>query len=329
MKKLLVLVMCLFTSFAYSQNIGVLMDSYVVDRWISDRNFICDKIRDLGGEVSVQVANGDAAVQLKQAKEMIASGTKVLIIVPVDIKEAIEIVDYAASKDVKVIAYDRIIPSDKISLYLSFDNEKVGMLQAEQAVKHIGKGNIILMNGPKSDYNAILFRKGQLEVLKPYVKKGDIKILKDIVLDSWGELNAFLYMQELAVTQTEQIDAVLAANDALANGVISALVDIKADKPIYITGQDAEIQAIQNLINGTQGMTVYKPIKKLAYLAATSAMEMSKGKEVKDAKINTIAGVKVRSILLDPKVVTKDNYMETVIADNHVSIDELTDIKNE
>jgi len=303
------------------------MDSYNTERWISDRNFICQRVQELGGECLIEVAKGSAELQLDQAKTLIDMGVKVLIVVPVDITESFKIVDYAAEKNVKVIAYDRVIASEKTDLYLSFDNEKVGMLQAERAVKAVGKGNYILLNGPRSDYNAILYRKGQLEVLRPYMKKGEIKLIDDIVLNSWTELNAFLAIQELALTHNEQVNAVLAANDVLANGVISALSDFEDIGPVYITGQDAEIQAVQNLINDVQDMTVYKPIKKLAFLAAESAISLSKNKLPKQATSIKIAGVNVKTILLEPMVVTKENYMETVIADNHVSIDQLTTIK--
>ena len=329
MKKLLLIVLIGCASVGYSQKIGLLMDSYVVERWLNDRNYMCEEITKLGGECLVKVAEGVAENQLTQAKELIKAGAKVLIVVPVDIKEAVKVVDYATENGVKVIAYDRIIPTDKLAAYLSFDNEKVGMLQAEYAIKNAPKGNYVLMNGPKSDYNAILFRKGQLQVLKPYEEKGDIKILEDIVLEEWGELNAFLEMQEQSLTLTNEINAVVAANDALASGVISALGDESVVKPMYITGQDAEIRAVRNLKKDLQDMTVYKPIKDLAKLAAKSAMKLANNESINELKYTTVAGVKVKAILLEPKVVTKDNYMETVVADGHVTVDELVGLEKE
>ena len=305
------------------QKIGVLMDSYVVERWMNDRNYISEKISELGGECMVEVANGEASKQFEQAKKLIEAGAQVLIIVPVDIEKAVEIAEYAESKSVAVIAYDRIIPSTATDLYLSFDNEMVGELQAKWAYENAGEGSYLLLNGPRSDYNAILFRKGQLKVLNPLVKKGKIKISDDIILDNWGELNAFLAMQEKSISMLESPVAIIAANDVLASGAISALsVDMDV-KPIYITGQDAEIRAVRNLKQDLQDMTVYKPIKKLAYLAAESAMKLANGEKLTQVKNNKVAGVLVNSILLEPMVVTKDNYMETVVSDGHVTIDEL------
>ncbi|WKK87499.2 substrate-binding domain-containing protein [Marivirga arenosa] len=325
MKKLVIIILstCLSISVGFSQRIGVLMDSYVVERWMNDRYHICDQIKTLGGESIVEVANGNADVQVSQAKALIDDGVKVLIVVPVDIQKGLEIVDYAQEKGVSVIAYDRIIPSENTDLYLSFDNEMVGELQAKEALKHAGNGNYILINGPKSDYNAILFRKGQLKVLNPLVRKGEISIYKDIVLSNWSELDAFLEMQEVVMKLDNEIVAIIAANDALASGVISALSSNEVSEKIYITGQDAEIEAIRNLKEGSQDMTIYKPIKELAYLAAESAMKMANGKNIDQAKYSKIAGVEVKSILLKPMVVTVDNYMETVVADGHVTIDEL------
>ncbi|WKK83083.2 substrate-binding domain-containing protein [Marivirga arenosa] len=325
MKKLVIIVLstCLSISVGFSQRIGVLMDSYVVERWMNDRYHICDQIKTLGGESIVEVANGNADVQVSQAKALIDDGVKVLIVVPVDIQKGLEIVDYAQEKGVSVIAYDRIIPSENTDLYLSFDNEMVGELQAKEALKHARKGNYILINGPKSDYNAILFRKGQLKVLNPLARKGEVNIYKDIVLSNWGELDAFLEMQEVFMKLDKEIVAIIAANDALANGVISALSSNEISEKIYITGQDAEIEAVRNLKKGLQDMTIYKPIKQLAYLAAESAMKIANGQIIDEAKDSKIAGVMVKSILLNPMVVTVDNYMETVVADGHVTIDEL------
>lgn len=329
MKKLFLIILGLSVFSASGQNIGVLMDSYFVERWMNDRNYICNKLDELGAECTVKVAEGNSDRQLEQAKELIYSGAKVLIIVPVDVSKAVEIVKYASLHNVKVIAYDRIIPSLQTDLYLSFDNEMVGRMQAQAAYDHVGGGNYILINGPRSDYNAILFRKGQLEVLKPYIKKNEVKILNDLVLDEWTELNAFLEMQEVVLTLDDDIDAVIAANDELASGVISAIGKDGGIESMYVTGQDAEIRAVRNLKQNLQDMTIYKPIKKLAELAAQCAVQLANGEKIEGIKRTKIAGVEINAILLKPVVVDVNNYMETIVSDGHVTIDELVSIENE
>ncbi|MFY0686472.1 MAG: substrate-binding domain-containing protein [Cyclobacteriaceae bacterium] len=316
---MLVILLCFCVS-TQAQKIGFLMDSYVDDRWQKDTKHFTDHVDMLGGEVITKLAKGNHATQLAQAQELIDEGVKVFVIVAVDGKEASAIVDLAEENGIPTLAYDRMITNANLDMYLSYDNVKVGALQAQSAVDENASGKFILINGPVSDHNAIKFREGQLSVLDPLVKKGKITIKDDIVLDDWGEVNAFVSILDV-FDDMEDVSAILAANDGIAMAVASAVNDVEVLKEVFLTGQDADLGALQNIMKGYQNMTVYKPIAPMAKLAAEKAVALANGKDTKD-KVMEIAGIKVKSILLDPIEVNSSNMKNTVLADGHVSADD-------
>jgi D-xylose ABC transporter substrate-binding protein len=317
-------IFCILFIPASGQKVGFLLGSFVSDRWFLDQKLFADRISELGGECVIEIAY-DPEEQIEMAKKMLASGVQVLVVVPVDGKKAIEIVTHAKYANVPVICYDRLIPSNDISMYISFDNEKVGRLQAEYMVSRYPHGKYLLINGPTTDNNAILFRKGQLEVLQPYLDAGKITLIQDFVLKSWSEINAFELSSNYFTAGKEKPDVIISANDAIANGVIQSLPPAYRTH-IAITGQDADLNGIRNIIAGNQSMTVYKPIKKLAYMAAEMAMKLAAGSTVSGTQTVTDGGVSAKTILLEPIVVDIHNYRETVVSDGHISLSEV--VKN-
>jgi D-xylose transport system substrate-binding protein len=242
--------------------------------------------------------------------------------VPTDSHQASKIVDLAAKRHVPVIAYDRLILNEKLTAYISFDNLKVGRLQAEYALKKVPSGKYILLNGPVSDNNAVMFKQGQDEVLKQHIQSGKVKVVADLVMEDWGELGAMLKISELIADKNNMPNVILAANDALATGAITSLPNSAYGKTV-ITGQDADLSAIRDIIAGKQTMTVYKPIKPLADKAAELAMQLASGKNP-DGLIKMKSGnISVNAILLDAVVVDKSNYMETVVKDGHIKPSEI------
>lgn len=308
----------------YGQKVGILMDSYVVERWANDEKYLCEKIKELGGEYQVEVAHGDAETQTTLAKKLINDGVKAIILIATDANKALEIVEICKNSKVPLIAYDRTVLSKDVSLCVSYNSRKVGNLQAEYALSRIQSGNFIVINGPVSDQNAIIYKEGQMDMLKPKIKNGSVKVIKDIVLDNWGELEAYMAMGDFVANNNEPINGIIAANDGAANGAISAMGEdaVKASK-IYITGQDADLTAVVNIAKGTQGMTVYKPIKPLAYKAAEASMQLAMGKKVKGSKKQKFGDAKIRSILLNPIAVDKSNYKETVVKDGYIDLAEI------
>lgn len=305
-----------------AQKIGFLLDGYLTDRWYLDQKLFTNRITELGGEPLVETANGDTLEQLRLGKKLIAAGVKVLAIVPTDAKQAAKIVALAKAANIPVVAYDRLILSNDLSLYVSYNNEKVGSLQAEYALNHMPKGNYVLLNGPVSDNNAMQFSRGQRKILEPHIKSGKIKIIGDFVMNDWGELSAMMKIDEFITSSKDKLNVIIAANDALASGAIQSLPKELLGK-VIITGQDADLTAIKSIISGEQSMTVYKPIKPLAQMAAEMAMKLAKGELIKNTSILQSGGVSVKAILLDPIVVDKLNYKDTVVKDGHVSLSQI------
>ena len=307
---------------ADSQKIGLLLDDFISDRWYLDQKLFTEKVTELGGEVLSEVAYSDTAAQVQQAKKLIDSGVKVLVVVPTDARHARKIAEYAFSKNVPLISYDRLILSNKVTLYVSYDNQKVGRLQAQYALKQKPTGNYILINGPVSDYNAVLFKAGQEEILSKPIRSGKVRMMGSFVMDDWGELGAWLKLEEYLSKGGADPDVVIAANDALAAGVLRALPTRLHGKTL-VTGQDADIAGLKSIKEGHQTMTVYKPIAPLAHKAAEYAITLANGGTVKGMGTTQIGALIVNSFFLDPVVVDKSNYKETVVKDGHAKLEEI------
>jgi D-xylose transport system substrate-binding protein len=307
-----------------SLKLGFSLGDFSVDRWIIDRDYFKAAANSLGVRVLFEYGYGDADQQLSQCKKLVDSGIKVLLIVPTDCERIAPIVDYAHQKHVIVIAYDRIITNSDLDYYISFDNVKVGELQAQYAVNLKPAGNYILLAGPKTDNNALLFLQGQHNIIDPLVNQNKIHIVYEKHMSEWNSIQAFDEMQSFLDKEGTSVDAIVASNDNLAGGAIMALDMYSDNWNIIITGQDATLEACQNIMAGKQSMTVYKPIKKLAQEAASVAADLSKGSGIKLISGTVNNGSKdVPSILLEPVSVDKNNMKETVIADGFVSEDKL------
>jgi D-xylose transport system substrate-binding protein len=312
----------LISSTGWSQKIGWLIDGYTIDRWYKDDKYFIEKIKELGGEVIHEIPHGDADEQVKLGLKLIESKVDALVIIPIDAQKAATIVAAAKKANIPVIAYDRLIPSKDLSFYVSYDNAAVGQLQAEYALKHKPQGNYLLLNGPVADNNAILFREGQLSKIKPAVDAGKIKIIGDIVLNSWSEMEAMMKMEDFLAGSKVKPDAIVAANDAAAMGTIQILPKELLGKTV-ITGQDADLGSLRHIVSGEQSMTIYKPIKPLAYIAAEVTMRLVKKQPIANATKLKSGSIEVPCILLKPVVVDKSNYKETVVKDGHVELSEL------
>ena len=179
---------CTQQSSTHKPKIGLLMETLKEERWQHDRDFFVAKAKELGADVEVSACNGDDNLQIAQAENMLAKGVDILVVVPHNGDICATIVNKAHSQGVRVIAYDRLIRNCDLDLYISFDNERVGQLQAQYLVQRVPVGNYILIGGAKTDNNAILFRKGQMDVLQPYIDSGKIKIFTDQWATDWTKI---------------------------------------------------------------------------------------------------------------------------------------------
>jgi D-xylose transport system substrate-binding protein len=295
--------------------IGFSMDTLQEERWQKDRDLFKAAAEALGATVEVQAANSDDAKQISQAESLISQGVDVLVVVPHNAEATAAIVEKAHAAGIKVLAYDRLIKNSDLDLYVSFDNERVGEMQAEAILKLVSKGKFVYIGGSETDNNAHLFKKGAFNILQPLIDKGDIEIVFDQFTKDWNPANALSNMENALTANNNKVDAVVAANDGTAGGVIQALTSQGMAGKIPVSGQDAELAAAQRIVEGTQTMTVYKPIKSLAEKAAELAVKLAKGEDVAADKVVNNGKIDVPSILLDPVAVDKSNIDATVIAD--------------
>jgi D-xylose transport system substrate-binding protein len=278
-------------------------------------------------------ANQDANTQLSQAEAALTNGAQVLVLDPVDSAAAGAIADKAKAAGVPVIAYDRLIlNSDGVNYYISFDNQEVGKLQAQSLVdklNQMGVSNptIVMINGSPTDNNASLFKAGAHSVFDPLVSAGKLTIAKEYDTPDWSPDQAQTEMQQALTALGNKVDGVYCANDGTASGAIAAMKAAGISPLPPVTGQDAELAAIQRILVGEQYMTVYKAIKPEAEAAAQLAYDLLTKTTVPDSMTNgkTVNNgtIDVPSVLLTPVAVTKDNIKSTVVADGFWSTDQI------
>lgn len=289
-----------------------------------EEKYFKDKAAELNCEAFVTDAKSDEATQRKQARELLDQGVKVLIIMAVNAYTAAEIVRDAHSRGAKVIGYDRIIFNSELDFYISHNNFDVGKYMAEYAFKIKPKGKYILLGGDKSDRNAIFVKTGQYHVLKPAIQSGNIQLLLDVYIEDWSRDNALNIMREyLRLSANNVPDVILGSYDGLAYAARDALDEAGITDEIIITGQDAEPQAIKNILQGKQTITIYKPLKPLAENAVITAVKLARG-EMPDTTTRIYNNrIWVPTLLFEPIVVDKNNIRETVIKDGLIQASEL------
>lgn len=301
-----------------NKSIGVLLPENATTRYEQlDKPAIEAKIKALAPDATIEYANaaGSAATQAQQVSDMITKGVKVLILDAEDSAAIKTSVQSAVDKGIKVIAYDRLAQGP-VSAYVSYDNEKVGELQGQALLDAMGAkatpdANIVMINGDDADPNAGQFKAGAHKVLDGKVK---------IAYEQSGLWKDTVANQKVtaAITQlgAQNIAGVYSANDGMAGGIATALKGAGISVPL--TGQDAEIAGLQRILTGAQSSTVYKAIKPEAEAAASLAVDLLNGKDVKTTATATAtsgSGDKVPSVLLTPVSVTKANMASTVVAD--------------
>jgi putative multiple sugar transport system substrate-binding protein len=324
--------------------IGIAMPTKSSERWVHDGNNMKAEFEKRGYKVDLQYAEDIVENQVSQIENMITKGVDVLVIAAIDGESLTNVLDKANAQGIKVIAYDRLIrKSEHVSYYATFDNFKVGVLQAsyiEQALGlKDGKGpfNIELFAGSPDDNNAYFFFNGAMSVLQPYIDNGQLVVrsgqtaFDQIATLRWDGATAQARMDNLlsAHYTTERVDAVLSPYDGISIGIISSLKGVgygSGDKPMpVITGQDAELASVKSILAGEQTSTIFKDTRELAKKAAEMAEAVLKGEEPEVNDTTTYDnGVKVvPSYLLEPVSVDITNYKEVLIDSGYYTEDQL------
>jgi len=301
--------------------IGYLMDSLKIERWQTDLDIFQKRAKELGAVVLVETAEGDDELQLQQSQKLMDSGVKVLVLVPHDTEKAARIVSAAKARHVPVLCYERLVRDSDVDFFVGTSAEMIGELQASWLARLAPKGNYVLIGGSSSDFNAKFLRDGQMRVLMPLVDRGAIKIVSDGWAKDWDPAEAYALMSKAIDSTNGDVAAVVASNDGTAGGAIQALQEHKLAGKVLVSGQDADLAAIIRILDGTQTMTVYKPIGRQATLAAEAAVSLASGTPVKNA-VSIANGTRtVHALLLSPMVVTKDNVKQTVIKDGFQNLE--------
>lgn len=297
--------------------VGFLIHAFDKERWENDRDYLVEDVQELGGTVKVMNAENDADKQLAQAKELLANGVDVLVVVPVDQFAAAAIVEAAHAQNVKVISYDRLIKNCKLDYYVSTDNVEIGSLQASYLTTIQPKGKYALIGGAMSDNNSQLLYLGQRNVLQPLVEKGDIEIIYNEFTNAWEENEGYEHGKILLETYPD-VDAIIAGNDELAMGVLRAIKETGMEHKILLAGMDADLRNLREIVAGHQTCTVYKPYEKLAATTAELAMKLAHNEDGEKTYQTVSNGeMLVPTVFHNGMIVNKENLELTVISEGY------------
>lgn len=294
--------------------IGFCADNLVIERWQRDQEIFMARAKEKGANVLVYNANESNDTQVQQIKSLIDKKVDVIVVIPYDKDGLSDVILEAKKAGIKVIAYDRLINNVGIDAYISFDNVKVGELQSKALVNVVPKGNYLIINGSPEDNNSSMFREGYMNILNPYIENKSIRIIGEVWANDWREEPAYNLITE-TLEKGMHIDAVIGANDRLAEAAIRALSEEGLAGDVYVAGHDADISACQRIIEGTQYVTIYKPIRKLAEEAVDLAIRLAKNEENSSTETINNGVMDVPYYKLDVLTVTKETMKETVIDD--------------
>ncbi len=310
----------------------LLPDSKSSARWENDdRRFFEQAFQDGGlteDQYTIQNAEGDAATQQTQAEQAITDGATVILMVNLDSGSGAAIIDNARSQGVKVIDYDRLtVEGEGADYYVSFDNVAVGKTMGdamEEALADFdGVPNLMILDGGPTDNNATQFAEGYMSVAQPHFDDESWNLVDKQAVPDWDNVQAQTLAEQILTAASNDIDGAIVANDGMAGGVIAALKS-QGINGIPVTGQDATVGGIQNILAGDQLMTVYKPVEAEALAAAEVALALFNGEEPTTATETSDNGTnEIPSVLLTPVETNDSNIDETVIADGFRTKEEI------
>jgi D-xylose transport system substrate-binding protein len=304
--------------------IGFAMDTLKEERWVRDRDAFEAHCKKMDVDCVITVADNKADKQANDVDNLLTQGIDALVIAPHDATQAASMVDKAKARGIPVISYDRLINSDKIDLYISHQVPVIGSKIAEYALGKVPEGNYVMVYGASTDNNAVIMKNEQLKVLTPAIDSKKVKIVADNFTPDWKPEEA-LKMAENALTQNrDNVQAFVVSNDGMAGGVVQALANKGLAGKVLVTGQDAAIDGLQRIAEGTQTMTVYKPIIPLASQAVEAAVKLARKEPLTTTPfMNDQIKKEIPAILLEVTVVDKNNLMDTVIKDGYAKYEDV------
>ena len=297
-------------------SIGMSFDSFVIERWIRDRDVFISTAEDLGAQVNVQNANGNVDEQIEQIEYFIEKKMDVIVIIAIDGDALGDVVKRAREAGIRVVCYDRLIRNAQTDLYISFDNVKVGSLMGEALKKALPDGgNIFAIYGSESDNNVDLV----IEGLTSSLEGSGLNIVYSSYCRNWLAELAFTAVNE-GLQEYGSVDGIMCGNDDLASQAIRALSEHRLAGKVAVVAQDAELSACQRIVEGTQTMTVYKSVEELARNAAVLAVALAKHEDITSEECSLQVTQKIDDgtaqipyFSIDPMSVTAENMDDVII----------------
>ena len=290
--------------------IGLSFESFVIERWMRERDVFVSTAKELGAEVNVQNANGDVQEQISQIEYFIKKQVDVIVVVAGDCEALSDVMIKAREAGIKTVSYDRLIMNSGCDLYISFDNTEVGRLMARSLLENIPDGgNIFLIQGPLTDNNVKLIREGIDETLAG----SNLNVVYESNCVGWIAENAYTYTKE-GLKQDRNVKGIICGNDDLASQAFRALSEERLAGKVCVTGQDGDLAACQRIVEETQEMTAFKSVEQEASLAAKCAVLLGLGEEIEEVQDTAYDGTyNVPYLELQPIAVTKENMDEVII----------------
>ncbi len=289
--------------------IGMIFDNFIMERWQRDRDVFVSTAKEIGAEVNVQNANSSVEEQIDLINYFIKKKVDVIVIIPIDSEPLLGAINKAQEAGIKVVSYDRLIVGAEPDLYISFDNKKVGTLMGQALSEQLKADDKVLMIcGPVTDNNVKEVEEGFREVME----KEKIEILDITYADEWKPEHASNYIRQNS-DLTQKVQGIMCGNDNLAGQAVSALAEQRLAGEVLVVGQDADLAACQRIVEGTQYMTVYKQIEKMAVRAAQAAVDLAQGNDFHHDSYLTEDGKEIPYIKMEPIAVNAENMQEIII----------------
>jgi len=296
--------------------IGFLYSSDVTIRFNKESSFFKERAEELGAEVVVAHARDNDALQYDMAIEMMENGIDLLALIAVNVNTAENIVKEAKARDIPVLAYNRLISNCELDVFISGNNDQLGKDMAGYVVDKKPRGNYIILNGDRFDRNAVELMASIEETLEPHIEAGRINILYKTYIEGWNPGHAAYELDQVLATNPESLDAVIACFDGMGVASIEILKKYGLDGDVIVTGQDAQVESCRRIIEGTQHITMYHPLKKNAYTAAEVATDIVNGVDLESKYDITYANnglMDVPTVQISSIPVTKENLDEVLI----------------
>lgn len=298
------------------KTIGFLYSSDITIRFNKESQFFKEKAEELGVKVIVDHANDNDALQYQKAIEMMENGIDLLALIAVNINTAENIVKEANARDIPVLAYNRLIANSDLDVYISGNNEQLGADMAGYAIDQKPEGNYVILNGDRFDRNAVELMESLENTLNPHIEAGNINVLYKTYIENWNPKHAAFELDQFLRAQPKPIDALISCFDGMSVACIEVLEKYNLDGKVIVTGQDAQVESCRRIVEGTQHITMYHPLRDIAYKAAEVAVDIIEGENLEDNYDISYSdnGLKeVPTIKINSIPVTKENIDEALI----------------